>query len=117
MGSGNLSNPSGYLRVEHWPTKDIKPRMTPGHEHTDEILGDFFLRKEHFEGLTLEDLFQVLEFKGRCNPKHAVAVKTIIRTENVAVGVEPQEIPKGLYGDGRAWDRIALRHSLLKKGL
>lgn len=37
-----------------------------------------------------------------CDSEHALAVKTAVRAENVAVGVEPEEIAKALYGDGSA---------------
>jgi hypothetical protein len=89
--------------------------MTPRHQHADQVLGDFSFGKEHFENSMLEDGLEILEFKGRCYPEGALTAKTTIGTENVAVGVRPQEISKRLYGDGSARHCIVFWHSLLKK--
>jgi len=91
--------------------------MRPGHQHRDEIRGDFTFGNEHFENLVLEDGLQILELEWGRNSEHALAVKTAVRAENVAVGVNPQEIPKGLYGNHSAWHSILLWHIFLKKDL
>ena len=63
--------------------------MPPGHQHVDQVLGDFSLGKEHPEDLVAEDRLQVFELECRCNSEHAITVKTAIRAKNVAVGIKP----------------------------
>ena len=91
--------------------------MTPRHEHADQVLGDFSFGKEHFENSMLEDGLQILMLECGRNPEGALTAETTICTENVAVGVKPQEIPEGLYGNHSAWHSILLWHIFLKKDL
>jgi hypothetical protein len=50
-----------------------------------------------------EDGLQLFEFQRRRNTEHAfVSVKTAIRQEDVAVGIETESVAEGLDGDGRS---------------
>jgi len=73
--------------------------VAPGHEHTDQLFGDFPLGKEHPEYLMPEDLLQLLAQNDRSNPESACAYEAAIRAQHVTVGVESEKIPKCLNGD------------------
>ncbi|MFH1147229.1 MAG: hypothetical protein V1736_05930 [Pseudomonadota bacterium] len=64
-----------------------------------------------------EDGFQLVQIKGRGDAEHAVAIETSVRHEDVAVGIESQEVAKRLDSDDRAWDGFLLRDRLLEKDL
>ncbi len=59
-------------------------------------------------------LFQV---QRRSDPEHALPVKASVRHQDMAVGIEFEEVVKGLDGDGGAGEGIPLWHPLLKKEL
>jgi len=80
-------------------------------------LSDLTFGKKHLEDFVPEHLFQVLSMKTRRNSEHALAIKTAIRTQNVKVRIEPQEIAKALYGDNGPGHCIILRNRCLKKDL
>ena len=91
--------------------------MTPGHQHVDQILSDFAFAKEHLEDLVAEKLLQGLGLKSRCDSEHALAIKTAIRAQNVAMGIESKKIAKRLYGDDSARNGILFRQCFLEKRL
>jgi len=65
-----------------------------------------------------EDRLQLFQLQGRGDTEHAiVSVKASIGDENVAVGIESEEIAEGLDGDDGAGDGILLRNRLLDKYL
>jgi len=65
-----------------------------------------------------EDCLQLFQIQGRGNTKHVVvSVEASIGDENVAVGIESQEIAEGLDGDDGAGDGIFLRNRFLDKYL
>jgi hypothetical protein len=78
-------------------------------------LSDFAFGKKHLEDFVPEDLFEVFSLETRGNPEHALAIKTAIRTQNVKVRVESQEIPKALDGNDGAGDRHLLWDDGLEK--
>jgi hypothetical protein len=42
-------------------------------------------------------------------------VEATVRYQDMAMGIEPQKVAKGLDGDDRAGDGIPLRHRIPKK--
>ena len=72
---------------------------------------------EHPEHLVPEDGLQFFQVQGRSDPKHAASVKASVRNQDMAVGIEPEEIAKGLDGDDGAGDGVLFRHRLPKKEL
>lgn len=64
-----------------------------------------------------EDGFQLFQIHGRGDVEHAAAGETFVRHEDVAVGIEPQEITEGLDSDDGTGNGITFRDRLLQKGL
>jgi len=64
-----------------------------------DILFDLALCQKHFEHLVPEYLLQSFDVNGRRYGKHTVCVETTIGNQDVKVGMKPQEITEGLYGD------------------
>jgi hypothetical protein len=77
----------------------------------------FPLERSSLRSLCWKMASRSLSWNGGRNSEGALAVKTAVRAENVAVGVKPQEIPKRLYGDHSAGHSILLWHGLLEKHL
>jgi len=73
--------------------------------------------KRGIEDLVPEDRLQLFQVQGRSDPEHAPPVKASVRYQDMEVGIEPQEIAKGLDGDDRAGDGVSLRHRLPEKEL
>lgn len=57
-----------------------------------------------------EDSLQLFQVHRGNDPEHAASVKATVRYQDMAVGVESQEVAKGLDGDDGAGDGILLRH-------
>ena len=53
----------------------------------------------------------------RSDPEHVLPVEASVRHQDMAVGIESEEVAKGLDGNDGAGDGIPLRHRLLKKEL
>jgi hypothetical protein len=96
---------------------DIEPRMAPVHEHLDEIFCDLSFGEKHLEDFVPKDLFQMFWVEPGCHPEHAFPIEAAIGTEDMGMGIESQEITKGLYGDNGPRHGIVLRHSFLEKHL
>ena len=64
-----------------------------------------------------EDRLQLFQVQRRSNPEHAPPVEASVRYQDMAVGIESEEVAKGLDGDDGAGDGILFRHRLLKKEL
>jgi hypothetical protein len=73
--------------------------VAPGHDYTDQLLGDLPLGKEHLENLMLKYLLELVAHNDESNPESACAYESAIRAQNVTVGVESDKIPKSLDGD------------------
>jgi len=57
---------------------------------------------------------QLLDFQRRRDAEHSsLTIKTAIRDENVAVGIESKEVAEGLHGNDRSGVRFFFRHGLL----
>jgi len=98
--------------------EDVESGMPPLGEHGDHLLRDLSLGEQHPEHLVPEDGLQLFQFKRRSNAEHApAAVETSIGDEDVAVGIEAEEIAESLDGDHRAGDGFLLGHRFLKKYL
>ena len=64
-----------------------------------------------------EDGLQFFQFQGRGDAEHALAAKTSIRDQDVAMGIEAEKVTEGLDGDDGAGHGIPLPHRLPKKEL
>ena len=64
-----------------------------------------------------EDGLQFLQFKGRGDAEHAaITIKTAVGHQDVAVGIESEEIAEGLDGDDGAGERDFYRLPPLASG-
>ncbi len=83
--------------------------MTPVEKNGDQVLGNSPFGQEHLKNLVPEDRLQLFQVQGRSNPEHTPAVKASVRHQDMEVGIEPQEVAKGLDGDDprREWDSSA----------
>jgi len=98
--------------------EDVESGMPPCGEHGDQLLRDLPLVQEHPEYLVPEDGLQLLEFKGWRDAEHAaITIETAVRHEDVAVGIESEEIAEGLHGDDGAGDGIPFGNDLLHEDL
>ncbi len=91
--------------------------MTPVGKHGDQVFGNPPFDQEHLENLVAEERFQLFHVQRRSDPEHAPPIEASVRYQNMAMGIEPQEIAKGLDGDDRAGDGIPLWDRRLKKDL
>ena len=89
---------------------DIEPGMAPAHEHLDEIFRDLSFVEKHLEDFVPKDLFQIFWVEPGCHPEHAFPIEAAIGTEDMGMGIESQEITKGLYGDNGPRHGLVLRH-------
>jgi hypothetical protein len=64
-----------------------------------------------------EDGVQLFQFQVRGDAEHAVAIETSVHHQDVAMGVESEEVAKCLYGDNGAGDGFIFGNLLLKKDL
>jgi hypothetical protein len=97
--------------------ENLESGMTPVGEHGNQVSGNSPFGQKHLENLVPEDRLQLFQVQGRSNPKHASPVKASVRYQDMAVGIESQEVAKGPDGDDGAGDGIPLRHRLPKKEL
>ena len=51
-----------------------------------------------------EDRLQLFLIQGRSDPEHALPVEASVRHEDMAGGIEAEEVAKGLDGDDGAGD-------------
>ena len=73
------------------------------------------MSQKHLEDPVPKDRLQLLQVQGRSDPEHAPVVEVSIRHQDMAVGVESEEVAKGLDGADSAGEGIPLRHRLPKK--
>jgi hypothetical protein len=65
-----------------------------------------------------EESFQLFQFQRRSNAKHpAVAIKTAVGYEDVAVRILSEEVTESLHGDYGTGDVISFRNRILEKNL
>ena len=76
--------------------------MTPVGEHGDQVLGNSPFGQEHLEDLVPEYRLQLFHVQGRSDPKHALSVKGSVRHQDMTMGIESEEVAKGLDGDDGA---------------
>ena len=92
--------------------------MFPRGEHPHHVFRDLVFFQEHLEDLVPENGLQLFEFERRSDAEHAsLAIKAAVRQKDVAVGIKPEEVAKGLNCDDRAGDRFLFRHGMLHKDL
>ena len=91
--------------------------MPPVEAHGDQVLGNPPFDQEHLEDLVPKDRFQLFHVQGRSDLEHALPEEASVHHQDMAVGIEPEEVAKGLDGDDGAGDGILLRQRLPKKEL
>jgi hypothetical protein len=85
--------------------------MPPCREHGNHLFRDLSPVQEHSEYFVPENSLQLFEFQRRRNAKHtSFAIETAIGQEDVAVGIESEEIAKGLHCNDCAGNGISFRH-------
>jgi hypothetical protein len=97
--------------------ENLESGMTPLGKHGDRVSGNSPFGQKHLEDPVPEDRLQLFQVQMRSDPEHAFPVEASIRHQAMAVGIESQEVTKGLDGDDGAGDGILLRHRLPKKEL
>jgi len=91
--------------------------MTPVGKHGDQLSGNSPLGQEHHEDLVPENRLQLFQVQMRSDPEHALPVEACVRYQDMAVGIESEEVAKSLDGNDGTGDGIPLRQRLLKKEL
>jgi hypothetical protein len=91
--------------------------MTPVGKHGDSVFCNSLFGQKHLEDLVPKDRLQLFQVQGRSDPEHAPLVEASVRYQDMAVGIESEEVAKGLDGHDGAGDGIPLRHRLPKKEL
>ena len=97
--------------------EDLESGMTPVGEHGDQVSCDSPFGQKHLEDPVPENRLQLFQVQRRSDPEHALPIEASVRHQDMAVGLESEEVAKGLDGDDGAGDGILLRHRLLKKEL
>ena len=98
--------------------EDVETGMPPCGKHGDHHLRDLPLVQQHPEHLVPEDGLQLFQLQRRGDAEHTSrSVETAVRHEDVAVGIEAEEVSESLHGDDGAGDGIILRDRLLEKHL
>jgi hypothetical protein len=82
--------------------EDLESGMTPVGEHDDQVSGNSPLGQEHLGDPVPEDRLQLFQAQRRSDPEHALPVKASVRHQDMAVGIESEEIAKSLDGDDGA---------------
>ena len=91
--------------------------MAPVGEHGDQVFCNPPFGQKHPEDLVPEDRLQLFQVQARSDSEHTPPIKTSVRHQDMAAGIEPKEIAKGLDGDDGTGDGIPLRHRLPRKEL
>ncbi len=99
------------------PAEGLESGMTPVGKHGDQVFGNPPFGQEHLKDLVPEDRLQLFQVQGRSDPEHAPPVEASVGHQDMAVGIESQEVAKGLDGDDGAGGGILFRHRLLEKEL
>ena len=89
------------------PAEDLESGMPPVGEHGDQVFGNPPLRQEHLEELVAEDRLRPFQVQRMSDPKHALPVEASIRHQDMTVGIESQQVAKGLDGDDGAGNLVA----------
>jgi len=98
--------------------EDVEAGMPPCREHADHLLRDLSLVQEHPEHLVPEDGLQLFQLQGRGDAEHAaITIKTAVGHQDVAVGIESEEVAEGLNSDDGAGDGIIFGNRLLHEDL
>ena len=61
--------------------------------------------KRGIEDLVPEDRFQLFQVQGRSDPEHAPVVEASVRYQDMAMGIEPEKVAKGLDGHDGAGEK------------
>ena len=110
----------GRIVIWRYPvaTEDVEAGMPPCREHGDHLLRDLPLVQEYPEHLVPEDGLQLFQLQGWCDAEYAaIAIKTAVRHQNVAVGIKSEKVAEGLDSDDGAGHGIVFRNRILDKDL
>ena len=83
--------------------------MAPVGEHGDQVFCNPPFGQKHPEDLGPEDRLQLFQVQARSDSEHTPPVKTSVRHQDMAVGIESEEVAKGLDGNDGSGDGILLR--------
>jgi len=98
--------------------EDIEAGMPPCGEHVDHLCGDLSPVQEHLQNLVPENDFQLFQIQRRGDAEHPlVAVEAAVGDENVAVGIESEEVSEDLHSNDNAGDGVVLRNNRLDENL
>ena len=98
--------------------EDVESGMPPCGEHGDHLLRDLSLGEQHPEHPLPEDGLQLFQFNRRSNAEHAsAAVEASVGDEDVAVGIEAEEVTESLDCDNGAGDGIIFGNHILDEYL
>ena len=75
--------------------------MTPVGKHDDQVFCNSPPGQEHLEDPMPENRLQLFQVQRRNDPEHALPVEASVRHQDMAVGIESEEIAKGLDGNER----------------
>ena len=75
---------------------DVKAGMPPRHDELEHFLCDLPFPQKHPQDFVLKDLFQGPRVQWRRHLERSASIKSAIGAEDVAMGIEVQEIPEGL---------------------
>jgi hypothetical protein len=91
--------------------------VPPGQDELDDLFRDFSLPQEHLQDLVLKNLFQRPRVQCRGYLEPSVSIENPIGAEHMAMGVEIQQIPKGLDSDDCPGRGIWVGRGLQQDGL
>ena len=80
--------------------------MTPVGKHGDQVFGNSPFGQKHLEDHVPKDRLRLFQVQGRSDPEHAPLVEASVRYPDMAVGIESEEIAKGLDGNDGAGDLL-----------
>lgn len=86
---------------------DVEAAVTPRHEQVDVPLCDGPLLQQHLQDLMPKELFQGMGVVVRGDAEVPLFVEGAIGDDDVAVGVEAEEVSEGLNGAGAAGHGVA----------
>ncbi len=70
--------------------------MTPVGEHGDQVSGNSPFGQKYLEDLVPENRLQLFQVQRRSYPEYAPPLEASVRHQDMAVGIESEEVAKGL---------------------
>jgi len=70
--------------------------MTSVGEQGDQVFGNSPFGQKHLEDFVPKNRLQLFQVQGRSDPEHTLPVEASVRHQDMAVGIESEEVAKGL---------------------